>query len=279
MVSSRSTPKPAPSQAWYAVLWGAIGAAAIIATTGFWLSGELLESVTERDGIALWDRPVLDWMIAMRTPEANALIAWFSNIGGPLWQPIISSLVVVFLCWRYRSVRPLVLTVIAAAGSLAMTIAGKRAIGRVRPPFEQSIPPHELSASFPSGHSLNAAVIAGILCYLILLHLEGRRPVARTLWIVFFTVYAALMGLSRVYLGHHWLTDVLAAWLLGLAWLAMVIGVHRLWHAMRPQPDKGPVTQPEKAPAPGQRAHSRRRLAVVDPPDRDAKGQDGMGVP
>ena len=56
-----------------------------------------------------------------------------------------------------------------------------------------------------------------------------------------FSVYAVTMGLSRVYLGHHWLTDVLAAWVLGLAWLAMVIGVHRLWHAMRPQRDKGPV--------------------------------------
>ena len=237
-------PTPAPTPAWYTVLWSAVGVAAVVAVSGFWLAGEVLESVTDRDGLAMWDRPILDWMIAARTPTSDAVIAWYSNAGGPLWAPIVTGVVVAFLCWRYRSVRPLILTVIAAGGALAMTVLGKRAVGRVRPPFEQSIPPHELSASFPSGHSLNAVVIAGILCYLILIHLEERHPMARAAWIVFFSVYAVTMGLSRVYLGHHWLTDVLAAWVLGLAWLAMVIGVHRLWHAMRPQSDKGPATTP-----------------------------------
>lgn len=228
--------------AWYAVLWGAIGIASIVAMVGFWAASEVLESVSEGDGLAAWDRPVLNWAVSMRTPAADSVIAWYSNTGGPLWQPIITLAVVAFLCWRYRSLRPLLLTAIAAGGSLAMTVVGKRAVGRVRPPLELSIPPHELSASFPSGHSLNAVVIAGILCYLVLLHLDGRRPLARTLWVILFSAYAMSMGLSRVYLGHHWLTDVLAAWLLGLAWLGMVIGIHRLWHAYRPQSDQGPVT-------------------------------------
>ena len=244
MPNAVSKPTPAATPAWYTVLWSAVGVAALVAVAGFWLAGEVLESVTDRDGLAIWDRPVLDWMIASRTPTADGVIAWYSNAGGPLWQPIITGLVVAYLCWRYRSARPLILTAIAVGGALAMTVLGKRAVGRVRPPFEESIPPHELSASFPSGHSLNAVVIAGILCYLILIHLEERRPIASGAWIAFFTVYAVTMGLSRVYLGHHWLTDVLAAWVLGLAWLAMVIGVHRLWHAMRPQPDKGPAPTP-----------------------------------
>lgn len=244
MLAARSRSRTVPRPVWYAILWGAVGIATVVAVTGFWLAGELLEAVTEIDGIAKWDRPVLDWMISVRTPFRDAVIAWYSNTGGPIWQPIITAAVVVFLCWRYRSALPLVLTSIAAGGALAMTVVGKRAVRRVRPPFEQSIPPHELSASFPSGHSLNAIVVAGILCYLVLIHVEGRRPATRTGWAGFFGVYAVSMGLSRVYLGHHWLTDVLAAWLLGLGWLAMVIGMHRLWQALRPLRSTGPLTPP-----------------------------------
>ncbi len=135
MVASLSTPKPAPTKAWYAVLWGALGVAAIVPTTALLLAGELLESVTYSNGIALWDRPVLDWMIAIRTPTANVLIAWFSNIGGPLWQPIISGLVVGFLCWRYRSVRGgevAAPAALAAVDSRVVTraVGGRRTLSR-----------------------------------------------------------------------------------------------------------------------------------------------------
>jgi membrane-associated phospholipid phosphatase len=107
----------------------------------------------------------------------------------------------------------------AGTGSLAMTVAGKQIFGRARPDVS--------SPAFPSGHSLNAIVIAGIVAYLLILRQETRWARIATATAAAF--FAVTMGLSRVYLGHHWLTDVIAAWMLGAAWLALVITAHRLY--------------------------------------------------
>lgn len=195
------------------------------------LAGEIYESVMEADDIAVWDRPLQAWVLTIRTPALDSAVAFYSNTGGPVLQPIITGLIVLFLCWRWRSRTPLVLTLVAAAGSLLMTVVGKNLVGRARPPLAEAIPPFEHSPSFPSGHTLNATVIAGIVCYLML-HWFRTQGV-RTLWVVLMATYAITMGLSRVYLGHHWLTDVLVGFLLGLAWLAVVITLHRLWLTAR----------------------------------------------
>lgn len=191
------------------------------------LAGEVYEAVAEADGIALLDRPLLDWILTVRSPGLDAVVAFYSNTGGPVLQPIITGVVLLFLAWRWRSRTPVVLALIAVAGSLVMTLVGKGLIGRARPPLSEAIPPFEHSPSFPSGHTLNATVIAAIVCYLML-HWFRTRGV-RTLWVVLMTIYAVTMGLSRVYLGHHWLTDVVVGWLLGLAWVSVVIVLHRLW--------------------------------------------------
>jgi undecaprenyl-diphosphatase len=136
------------------------------------------------------------------------------------------------LAVRRRSWTPVILVAAAAFGSLLMTIAGKEAIGRLRPPLEAAVPPFESSPSFPSGHSLNAIVIAGVVAYLLVLRRSHHRR-APVLTVVLAAAFALTMGLSRVYLGHHWLTDVIVAWTLGLAWLAVVITTHRLLLTVR----------------------------------------------
>lgn len=97
--------------------------------------------------------------------------------------------------------------------------------------MDLAVPPYETSPSFPSGHSLNALVIAGIVAYLLVMRQERTRT--RVVTITLAALFAVSMGLSRVFLGHHWLTDVLVAWTLGLAWLAVVITAHRLFLTFR----------------------------------------------
>jgi membrane-associated phospholipid phosphatase len=116
-------------------------------------------------------------------------------------MPILALTATIALALRRRSWTPVILIVIAAAGSLLMTIAGKQLIGRTRPALTDAIPPYEHSASFPSGHSLNSVVIAGIVAYLVILRLKSSR--SRILAVILAAAFAATMGLSRIYLGHH----------------------------------------------------------------------------
>jgi undecaprenyl-diphosphatase len=119
----------------------------------------------------------------------------------------------------------------AGIGSLAMTTTGKAFIGRARPPLSDAVPPYETSPSFPSGHTLNATVITAVLVYLLLRRLDAAW--ARTATVAVGAVFVVSMGLSRVFLGHHWLTDVVAGWALGLGWAAAVITAHRLFLTVR----------------------------------------------
>jgi len=139
------------------------------------------------------------------------------------------------MVWRWRSLTPLILMIIAVAGSLTFTSVGKAIVGRLRPPLSAALPPYEHTFSFPSGHTLNSTVIVGMVAYLVARRLSSNRAIA--LSVVLAVAWSAAMGFSRIFLGHHWLTDVIFAWILGLAWLALLITVHHIILAVRQPAD------------------------------------------
>jgi undecaprenyl-diphosphatase len=224
------------------VLTGAVGAAAAVALTA--VAGETYDAVTESEGIAALDRPVLDQAIVWRSPGLDHALTVYTDVGGPVGMPVIATLVTLLLVLLWRSRTPLLLMGIAALGSLAMTLTGKAVIGRARPPLTDAVPPYETSPSFPSGHTLNATVLTGVIVYLLLRRVESAW--ARAATVVIGSVFVVTMGLSRVFLGHHWLTDVVAGWALGLAWVATVVTAHRLYLTVRR--DRAPGRTPDRTP-------------------------------
>jgi membrane-associated phospholipid phosphatase len=204
---------------------------AVVAFLLSFIASRVYDAVTESDSVAGLDKPIMATAISLRSPVLDAVVTGYTDIAGPIGMPIIAVAAILILSLRRKSWTPAILIAAAAAGSLAMTIAGKDIINRVRPPLEEAVPPYEYSPSFPSGHALNAVVVAGVIAYLVIL--RRKSVVTRAIPVVIAVLFALTIGLSRVFLGHHWFTDVLAAWALGGAWLAIVITAHRLYLTTR----------------------------------------------
>jgi undecaprenyl-diphosphatase len=214
-----------------------IGAAFLLA----FLVARVYDAVTERDGVAALDVPLLHAAIGLRTPPLEAFAAGVAFLFGRIGMPLMAVVAILVLSLRRRSWTPLILIAAAGVGSLLMTVAGKDVIDRHRPLLRYAVPPFEYSPSFPSGHTLNATVIAGIVAYLV--WLRRRTVAARVVVVVVPVLVAVVVGLTRVLLGAHWFTDVLAGWLLGGAWLALVITAHRLYLTARSRgaPERVPL--------------------------------------
>lgn len=180
---------------------------AITTALGF-LAAEVYDAVTDRDGVAGVDRPVLDAILAIRDPTTAVVVTHFTDLAGTVGMPLIAIGALLVLGIRRRSWTPPILIVAAGAGSLLMTVASKLVVGRDRPPLADAVPPYEVSASFPSGHTLNAVAILGIVAYLLILW--RRSPWPRAAIVVAAVIATLLVAASRVYLGHHWVTDVVA---------------------------------------------------------------------
>jgi len=163
---------------------------------------------------------------AMRTPLLTAffyLCTLMANTGTIVF---LTTAAVVVLAFRRRFAEAILVFAVVAGGQALGTLA-KTLVVRQRPSATQALIPLPGSYAFPSGHALAAVLLYGVLAFLIARAVSTRR--ARVAVIAAAVVLVGLVGLSRVYLGVHWPTDVLAAWVFGGVWLALCISAYLLW--------------------------------------------------
>ncbi|MBV7410925.1 phosphatase PAP2 family protein [Maritimibacter sp. DP1N21-5] len=170
--------------------------------------------------------------------EVETAMRDLTALGGITVQVLLAVFVFVFLLLRRRRGSALLLAV-AVIGGQVLSHFFKGFFDRPRP----DLVPHGVevaTASFPSGHSMMATVT--YLTLAVLLARVEDRVRLRVFYVVVAATLAGLVGVSRVYLGVHWPSDVLAGWTLGAAWALAVFLFARLL-ASRGQidPDK-PVT-------------------------------------
>jgi membrane-associated phospholipid phosphatase len=162
-----------------------------------------------------FDGAIQQWMLGHQNVVASAIFLAITYCGSVGVSLLIASLSAVWL-WSARSRRVAAITVVAPATATGLFTWAKLMFARARPTILGHIAPH--SYSFPSGHATASAAVWCTLSYIT--YREGLTPRSQAIWVAI--IPPLLIGLSRVYLGVHWATDVLAGWSLGL--LITVVG-------------------------------------------------------
>ncbi|BCY13992.1 phosphatase PAP2 family protein [Actinoplanes sp. L3-i22] len=152
------------------------------------------------------------------------ILQQISTFGGRVFMTSLVAVVVTMLLIRRRPRLALYL-VITGVGAMILDPSLKTLVGRVRPVLESPVA-HAPGNSFPSGHALGSMIVYGMLALVLL---PGVRNRWRPLFLGFFALIVVLIGFSRIALGVHFLSDVLAGWLLGIAWISTTAYAFRVW--------------------------------------------------
>lgn len=183
--------------------------------------GLIAADVLSGAGIAMVDIEVAGWFHVRATPAMTRFMLWVSFFHGGLPGAVLA-LALLLVFYLRKSRWWLLAGMIILPGGSLLNVLIKYAFQRARPTFDT--PLLTLTTySFPSGHTAFAAMLYGLLACWLLAHLRG--PAARAAVVLGAAAMVALVGVSRMYLGVHYLSDVLAASAEGCIWLALCITI------------------------------------------------------
>lgn len=170
------------------------------------------------------DAAALNESLEVRTPDLTAAAVVVTDVGSTVSMGVVAVLAGGWLLARRRLADAMFLLGAAAGGALVFR-GLKLLIDRSRPP-ELSRLVAETNESLPSGHATMATVVVGAL---VALAWAGRTVAGRAAMVAAAALWVGSVGATRVYLGVHWFTDVVAGWLVGATWLAMCVIVWSWW--------------------------------------------------
>jgi membrane-associated phospholipid phosphatase len=190
---------------------------ALLLVVAGWLFGIIAEDVASADTITVLDLNVAHWFHAHANPALTEFTLFITDIHGVLGITVLSVLTELVFIWK-REWYWLLALAVSVAGGMLINVLVKYAFHRARPSFDD--PLLTLTTySFPSGHTAGSMLFYGVLTAYLVCHIRSWR------WRIPVVVIAVLIviavGTSRIYLGAHYLSDVLAAVAESIAWLAL----------------------------------------------------------
>lgn len=201
----------------YLVLHLTIGALLLIASA--WILRSIVEDVLHCDLLRMIDVRVSEWLQNHTTAPLTAIMLIVTRLGSTLFATIVTLLISLFLMARRRWYTLLTLQ-LAVSGGMLLNVLMKTIFQRQRPSLHESLVSFT-GYSFPSGHTMAATVLLGAIAVLAVRKLKSFNLQVFTVLIAGLAIL--FVGFSRIYLGAHYLSDVLAAMAEGLAWLAITV--------------------------------------------------------
>ena len=196
----------------------------VVAVLAGWLFGAMAEDVVMKDSLALYDVAIGKWFLAHATEDSNDFFFILTQLGSVWMIGAGSLLITIWLVWRKRFAS-LVALLASVGGGILLNVLLKNIFLRPRPDFVNAFY-HETGFSFPSGHSMMSVLFYGMAAYLLANQLKTWK------WRVWLGTSALtlslLIGISRLALGVHFLTDVLGGWGAGLAWLMTCVIIYEM---------------------------------------------------
>ncbi|GAA4483212.1 hypothetical protein GCM10023094_34500 [Rhodococcus olei] len=212
------------------------------------------------------DTTTLDWFVAHRHPAATSAVMVIADATSPVGVGVAAVAAAALAGWRRRSLIPAVLIVGMVAVAETAGAAVKVIVGRSRPPVAtQAVT--EAGWSFPSGHVTGIVALTGAL--LVVLGTQVRTAAGRALAGAAAVFAVSVVAATRLYLGVHWLTDVIGGALLaGAVVTAGSLVAAALAARRRTIVDPAPLPPPEQIPPVDHRTvrNSAPRHDYVDPP-------------
>lgn len=170
-----------------------------------------------------FDSNIISWVQGLETPLLTIIMKFFTMIGGGMPIVIIMIMVMAILYQFLGHRRELIFIAYVMMGSWLINKLLKQVFQRDRPMFHRIA---EASGySFPSGHSMNAFALYGAIAFLIWKHVPTLF--GRIMIIILSSLFIVIIGVSRIYLGVHYPSDVIGGYLMSACWLTLSIWLYQ----------------------------------------------------
>ncbi|WP_373230101.1 phosphatase PAP2 family protein [Cohnella sp.] len=181
--------------------------------------------IVRNTSIKGFDLSVMAWVQSFESDKLTLIMEGFSWIGATVPVTLLTIALAMFLFFVFKHRYELLLLLVVVGGSNVLNVKLKHVFRRERPDLHRIV--EEAGYGFPSGHSVAVIALYGVLIYLLWRHVNSRKGKAALIFIGLLMVIG--IGLSRIYLGVHFPSDVIGGYLVSGAWLAMCIEIFRMF--------------------------------------------------